>query len=113
MSAAATGLLDREIAFLDALRSAGLTVSLAEVLDATRAMGAIDLMDREALRAATTRDWDQYVDDEQRRLTRTPKDRLRAVVKPWLRSKHPRVFRALANTHYRYTSGVRSIGGAR
>jgi uncharacterized protein with von Willebrand factor type A (vWA) domain len=48
----ATGLLDREIAFLDALRSAGLTVSLAEVLDATRAMGAIDLMDREALRAA-------------------------------------------------------------
>ena len=49
---AATGLLDREIAFLDALRTAGLTVSLAEVLDATRAMGAIDLMDREALRHA-------------------------------------------------------------
>jgi uncharacterized protein with von Willebrand factor type A (vWA) domain len=48
----ATGLLDREIAFLDALRTAGLTVSLAEVLDATRAMGAIDLLDREALRAA-------------------------------------------------------------
>ena len=48
----AGGLLDREIAFLDALRSAGLTVSLAEVLDATRAMGAIDLLDREALRAA-------------------------------------------------------------
>jgi uncharacterized protein with von Willebrand factor type A (vWA) domain len=48
----ATGLLDREIAFLDALRRAGLTVSLAEVLDATRAMGAIDLLDREALRAA-------------------------------------------------------------
>ena len=48
----ATGLLDREIAFLDALRQAGLTVSLAEVLDATRAMGAIDLIDREALRAA-------------------------------------------------------------
>jgi uncharacterized protein with von Willebrand factor type A (vWA) domain len=48
----ATGLLDREIAFLDALRQAGLTVSLAEVLDATRAMGAIDLLDREALRAA-------------------------------------------------------------
>jgi uncharacterized protein with von Willebrand factor type A (vWA) domain len=47
-----SGLLDREIAFLDALRTAGLTVSLAEVLDATRAMGAIDLMDREALRAA-------------------------------------------------------------
>ncbi len=49
---AATGLLDREIAFLDALRTAGLTVSLAEVLDSTRAMGAIDLLDREALRAA-------------------------------------------------------------
>ncbi|MCW2598300.1 MAG: hypothetical protein JWM02_129 [Frankiales bacterium] len=48
----AGGLLDREIAFLDALRTAGLTVSLAEVLDATRAMGAIDLLDREALRAA-------------------------------------------------------------
>ncbi len=46
------GLLDREIAFLDALRHAGLTVSLAEVLDSTRAMGAIDLLDREALRAA-------------------------------------------------------------
>ena len=48
----AQGLLDREIAFLDALRTAGLTVSLAEVLDSTRAMTAIDLMDREALRAA-------------------------------------------------------------
>ncbi|HUR14684.1 MAG TPA: VWA domain-containing protein [Mycobacteriales bacterium] len=48
----ATGLLDREIAFLDALRKAGLTVSLAEVIDATRAMGAIELIDREALRAA-------------------------------------------------------------
>ena len=33
------GLLEREIAFLDALRQAGLQVSLAEVLDATRAMG--------------------------------------------------------------------------
>src|SRR5689334_3387952 len=47
-----TGLLEREIAFLDALRKAGLTVSLAEVLDATRAMGAVDMLDREALRAA-------------------------------------------------------------
>jgi uncharacterized protein len=47
-----TGLVQREIAFLDALRDAGLTVSLAEVLDSTRAMGAIDLLDREALRAA-------------------------------------------------------------
>src|SRR3954466_7695836 len=47
-----TGLLEREIAFLDALRVAGINVSLAEVLDSTRAMGAIDLLDREALRAA-------------------------------------------------------------
>ena len=47
-----SGLLEREIAFLDALRAAGLNVSLAEVLDSTRAMGAIDLMDREALRQA-------------------------------------------------------------
>jgi uncharacterized protein with von Willebrand factor type A (vWA) domain len=46
------GLVEREIAFLDALRKAGLTVSLAEVIDATRAMGAIELIDREALRAA-------------------------------------------------------------
>jgi len=45
-----SGLLEREIGFLDALRDAGITVSLAEVLDATRAMGAIDLMDRESLR---------------------------------------------------------------
>jgi uncharacterized protein with von Willebrand factor type A (vWA) domain len=48
----AGGLLEREIAFLDALRNAGLSVSLAEVLDATRAMGAIDLLDRESLRHA-------------------------------------------------------------
>jgi len=47
-----SGLLEREIAFLDALRAAGIGVSLAEVLDATRAMGAIDLMQREELRHA-------------------------------------------------------------
>src|SRR3954454_21343543 len=47
-----TGLLEREIAFLDALRVAGINVSLAEVLDSTRALGAIDLMDRESLRHA-------------------------------------------------------------
>ena len=46
------GLLGREIAFLDALRTAGVSVSLAEVLDATRAMGAVDLLDRESLREA-------------------------------------------------------------
>ena len=45
-------LLDREIAFLDALRKAGLTVSLAEVIDSTRALGAVDLLDRESLRHA-------------------------------------------------------------
>src|SRR3954451_14568970 len=47
-----SGLLEREIAFLDALRVAGINVSLAEVLDSTRAMGAIDLLDRESLRHA-------------------------------------------------------------
>jgi uncharacterized protein with von Willebrand factor type A (vWA) domain len=47
-----SGLIEREIAFLDALRKAGLTVSLAEVIDATRAMGAVELLDREQLRAA-------------------------------------------------------------
>jgi len=46
------GLLGREIAFFDALRAAGVPVALSEVLDATRAMGAIDLLDREALRQA-------------------------------------------------------------
>jgi uncharacterized protein len=50
--AAAGGLLAREIAFLDALRTAGVPVPLSEVLDATRALGAVDLLDREALRAA-------------------------------------------------------------
>ncbi|MCW2622139.1 MAG: hypothetical protein JWL64_1741, partial [Frankiales bacterium] len=46
------GLIDREIAFLEALRRAGVPVALSEVLDATRAMGQIDLMDRESLRHA-------------------------------------------------------------
>ena len=46
------GLIDREIGFLHALRDAGISVSLAEVIDATRATGVIDLLDREALRAA-------------------------------------------------------------
>ena len=43
---AAGGLLGREIAFLDALRNAGVPVPLSEVLDATRALGAVDLLDR-------------------------------------------------------------------
>lgn len=50
--AGAGGLLDREIAFFDALREAGLQVALSEVIDATRAMGVIDLLDREQLRTA-------------------------------------------------------------
>jgi uncharacterized protein with von Willebrand factor type A (vWA) domain len=46
------GLVDREIGFFHALREAGLSISLAEVLDATRALGAVDLLEREHLRAA-------------------------------------------------------------
>lgn len=46
------GLLEREIGFFHALREAGLNISLAEVIDATRALGAVDLLDREHLRAA-------------------------------------------------------------
>ncbi|HZC73075.1 MAG TPA: VWA domain-containing protein [Jatrophihabitans sp.] len=45
-------LLDRHIGFLDALRDAGLTISVAEGLDAVHSMRAIDLLDREQLRAA-------------------------------------------------------------
>jgi uncharacterized protein with von Willebrand factor type A (vWA) domain len=44
------GLLEREIGFFHALRDAGVGISLAEVLDATRALGVLDLMEREALR---------------------------------------------------------------
>jgi uncharacterized protein with von Willebrand factor type A (vWA) domain len=45
-------LLDRHIGFVAALREAGLPVSLAEGLDAVHAMEAIDLTERESLRAA-------------------------------------------------------------
>jgi uncharacterized protein len=45
-------LLDRHIGFLDALREAGLTVSVAEGIDAVESMRAVDLLDREQLRAA-------------------------------------------------------------
>jgi uncharacterized protein len=45
-------LLDRHIGFLDALREAGLTISVAEGLDAVRSMQQIELLDREQLRAA-------------------------------------------------------------
>lgn len=45
-------LLDRHIAFVEALRAAGLPVSLSEGLDAVRAIGELGLEDRETLRAA-------------------------------------------------------------
>ncbi|WP_433243288.1 vWA domain-containing protein [Streptosporangium sp. CA-135522] len=45
-------LLDRHVAFVHALRGAGLPVSLAEGLDAARALQVIDLGERESLRAA-------------------------------------------------------------
>ncbi|MEU8271976.1 VWA domain-containing protein [Sphaerisporangium sp. NPDC049002] len=45
-------LLDRHVGFVDALRRAGLPVSLAEGLDAARALEVIDLTERETLRAA-------------------------------------------------------------
>ncbi|WP_310961901.1 vWA domain-containing protein [Nocardioides terrisoli] len=44
-------LLDRHLEFVAALREAGLPVSLAEGLDGVRAVTALDLADREALRA--------------------------------------------------------------
>jgi hypothetical protein len=47
-----TGLVDRTVSFVEALRGVGVPVSLAESLDAVRAMGTVDLLDREALRAA-------------------------------------------------------------
>ena len=45
-------LLDRHIAFVEALRSAGLPVSLSEGLDAVQAVAQLGLDDRETLRAA-------------------------------------------------------------
>ncbi|MER7546922.1 VWA domain-containing protein [Spirillospora sp. NPDC127506] len=45
-------LVDRHTGFVAELRRAGLPVSVAEGLDAVRAMQAVDLLDREALRAA-------------------------------------------------------------
>ncbi len=44
-------LLDRHIEFVEALRSAGMPVSLAEDLDAVSAVTHLDLLDRDALRA--------------------------------------------------------------
>jgi uncharacterized protein with von Willebrand factor type A (vWA) domain len=51
------GLVDRTIRLVEALRSAGVPVSLAESIDAVQALGTVDLLDRETLRqglAATT-----------------------------------------------------------
>lgn len=45
-------LVDRHTGFVAALREAGLPVSVAEGLDAVRAMRAVDLLDRASLRAA-------------------------------------------------------------
>lgn len=47
-----SGLLDRQVEFVEALRRAGLPVSLAEHLDAARAVQALGIGDREALRQA-------------------------------------------------------------
>ena len=45
-------LLDRQVMFVDALRDAGLTISVAEGIDAARTFGVVDLLDRRQLRAA-------------------------------------------------------------
>ncbi|MBF8192388.1 VWA domain-containing protein [Nonomuraea sp. K274] len=45
-------LIDRHVGFVHALREAGVPVSLAEGLDAARALRVIELADRESLRAA-------------------------------------------------------------
>src|SRR5690349_6629680 len=44
-------LLDRQLAFVEALREAGVPVSLAEDLDSVRAVEEVGLTDRESLRA--------------------------------------------------------------
>ncbi|WP_447644365.1 hypothetical protein [Nocardioides zeae] len=46
-----SGLVDRHIAFVEALRGAGLPVSLSEGLDAVEAWRALDWADRSAIRA--------------------------------------------------------------
>ena len=49
---ATSGLLDRHIAFLEALRSAGLPVSLAEDLDAIAALQTLEWGERRTVRDA-------------------------------------------------------------
>lgn len=65
-------------------------------------------VDRDALRRSAARDWDRYVAEEGRRLRRMPTTRLQNAVKPWLRDNYPALFRAFANTYYRYVAGVRN-----
>jgi len=48
---AAPGLLDRTVAFVQALRRAELPVSTSETVDAVRALVAVDILERESLRA--------------------------------------------------------------
>ncbi|WP_193612853.1 vWA domain-containing protein [Nocardioides lijunqiniae] len=52
MTPGSSGLLDRHIAFLEALRGAGLPVSLAEDLDAIAALTALDWSERAVVRDA-------------------------------------------------------------
>ncbi|WP_036516772.1 vWA domain-containing protein [Nocardioides sp. J54] len=52
MSADRSGLLDRHLAFVEALRGAGLSVSLAEDLDAVAALSALRWSDRATVRDA-------------------------------------------------------------
>jgi hypothetical protein len=52
MSAEQSGLLDRHLAFVEALRGAGLSVSLAEDLDAVAALAAVHWSDRTTVRDA-------------------------------------------------------------
>ncbi|UMG94515.1 hypothetical protein [Nocardioides sp. TF02-7] len=50
MTRDASGLLDRHLAFIEALRGAGLSVSLAEDLDSVAALGAVGWGDRAQVR---------------------------------------------------------------
>jgi uncharacterized protein with von Willebrand factor type A (vWA) domain len=52
LAPAAPGLVSRTVGLVEALREAGLSVSVAETVDAVRALAAVELIDREGLRAA-------------------------------------------------------------
>jgi len=60
---------------------------------------------REDFARAAALAWDRYVAAEQARLRRSPARRAAATLKPWLRRRSPRTFRALAAAHYRWTAG--------